>query len=163
TAPSARWTNRCARAGRQKSTTPARSAAPPRNRSRKPSTRGFSATLARARLRLALRLPGRARVQGRRKSLVMRDKKQNGQDQRKDRPRANHLCVRQPGKVGQRGDGAEVQRTQSHFGKLKVRTGLDVRLAHRADEFLRPRSRAEELVLPFARHVGQQQRQPSAG
>ena len=59
--------------------------------------------------------------------------------------------------------GPEVKRARRHFGKLKTRSGPQVGIAHGMDEFLRPGRRAEELILPLAGHVGEQQGEPPAG
>ena len=78
-------------------------------------------------------------------------------------PGGNHPRERQPAEIAEGGDGAEVQRTRGHFRELKVGPGMQVGFTHGLDKFLGPGARAQELVLPFAGHVGEQEGEASAG
>ncbi len=49
------------------------------------------------------------------------------------------------------------------FRELKVGPGMQVGFTHGLDKFLGPGARAQELVLPFAGHVGEQEGEASAG
>ena len=85
------------------------------------------------------------------------------QQQCKQRPDQRHLEIRQPAQIGQGRNRAEVERTRRHFGQLKIRPGAEVGFAHGAERIPAATAAAQELFLPFAGHVGEQQRQPAAG
>src|SRR5271154_1560365 len=132
-------TSRCARADRRRAWRPVPSVKPPRNKRQKAaSPGGFVASPSR-------KFSGRRPFSG-----VMGDPEDGDEQQGKQQPRQRHAHIRKFSQISQRGDGAEIKGTRSHLGQLKIRPGEQESFAHGADEFLRPWTGTQKLLLPFA-------------